>query len=134
MPAPDDAVAAIAARFDGQPAVEFVLGGRQRARAARAARTVKACEAASPGMAAGAFAFVALACFAPAVGARTAAGAVFPCVVGVLLLVVAALTPRCTRRVHERDLRLLEDFRRQQAARFPVPPPGPAPSLRKDTP
>ncbi|MGD3107875.1 hypothetical protein [Streptomyces sp. YGL11-2] len=98
-------------------------------RAARAARTAKACETASPGLAAAVFVLVALACFAMAGSARTAAGSAVPSVVGLLWLAMAALTPRCTRRVHEKNLRLLEDFRRQQTARFPVPPPAPPPRL-----
>ncbi|OKH99701.1 hypothetical protein A6A06_21680 [Streptomyces sp. CB02923] len=47
--------------------------------------------------------------------------------VGLLCLAGAALGPRFTRSRQQDNLRLLERFRRQQAARFPVPPPSPPP-------
>lgn len=49
------------------------------------------------------------------------------CLMGVLCLTGAVLGPRHRRNRHEANLRLLESFRRQQAARFWVRPPAPPP-------
>ncbi|WP_185994114.1 hypothetical protein [Streptomyces benahoarensis] len=48
------------------------------------------------------------------------------CLVGAASLVGAALAPRLIRKGYDESLRLVECYRRQQAARFAVPPPFPA--------
>ncbi|WP_157880167.1 hypothetical protein [Streptomyces natalensis] len=47
---------------------------------------------------------------------------------GILCMTAAIMGPRYTRKWHQRNLELLERFRRQQAARFPVSPPTPPPA------
>ncbi|GAB7032636.1 hypothetical protein JCM4914_40970 [Streptomyces platensis subsp. malvinus] len=49
------------------------------------------------------------------------------CLMGILCLLGATLGPRYRRNRHEANLRLLDSFRQQQAARFGVPPPAPPP-------
>ncbi|MEU3709143.1 hypothetical protein [Streptomyces catenulae] len=48
---------------------------------------------------------------------------------GAASAVAAALAPRLLRKSYDTQLRLVEEDRRRQAARFPVPPPGPVPPM-----
>lgn len=97
-------------------------------RAARAQRQVKAYEGWHPAQLISVCCVFAAGCFALAWAVReTVPATVGSCLVGLLCLATAALGPRYTRRWHQENLRLLECYRRQQAAQFPVPPPSPPP-------
>ncbi|MFK8848484.1 hypothetical protein [Streptomyces sp. Ac-502] len=97
-------------------------------RAARAQRQVKAYEGWRPARLIGVCCVLAAGFFALAWAVReTVPTAVGSCLVGLLCLAGAALGPRYTRRWHQENLQLLERFRRQQAAQFPVSPPSPPP-------
>ncbi|MCB5908200.1 hypothetical protein [Streptomyces pinistramenti] len=97
-------------------------------RAARARRDTKAYEGWHPAQLVGLCCIAAAGLFTLAWAAReTVPAVVGSCLVGILFLAGAALGPRYTRKWHQKNLQLLEDFRRQQAAQFPVPPPPPPP-------
>lgn len=97
--------------------------------AARAQRQVKAYEGWHPAQLITVCCVLAAGFFALAWAVReTVPVAVGSCILGILCLAGAALGPRYTRNWHQRNLRLLDRFRRQQAAQFPVPPPSPPPA------
>ncbi|MFF2923228.1 hypothetical protein ACFVTP_12630 [Streptomyces celluloflavus] len=97
-------------------------------RAARAQRNIKAYKGWHPAQLISLCCVAAAGFFTLAWSAREAApAAAGSCLVGILCLVGAALGPRYTRNWHQKNLQLLEDFRRQQAGQFPVPPPSPPP-------
>lgn len=100
-------------------------------RAARAQGQVKAYEGWRPARLISVCCVLTAGFFALAWAVReTVPAAVGSCLVGLLCLAGAVLGPRYTRRWHRENLRLLERFRRQQAARFPVQPPSPPPPSR----
>lgn len=97
-------------------------------RAARAQRQIKAYEGWHPAQLITLCCVLAAGFFALAWAVReTVPTAVGFCLLGILCLAGAALGPRYTRNWHQKNLRLLDHFRRQQAAQFPVPPPSPPP-------
>ncbi|MEU7178970.1 MULTISPECIES: hypothetical protein [Streptomyces] len=97
-------------------------------RAAHAQRNIKAYKGWHPAQLSSLCCVAAAGFFTLAWSAQdTAPAAAGSCLVGILCLAGAALGPRYTRNWHQKNLQLLEDFRRQQAGRFPVPPPSPPP-------
>lgn len=99
--------------------------------AARARRNVLAYEDWSPALLIALSALVGAALTALAWAARdTWPLAAIACGGAALCLVAALAGPRCTRAWHRKNVQVLEEFRRQQAAGWGVAPPAPPPPPR----